>query len=237
MARTPPSMASRRRRHAEAEGEEPKLRPVRIAVAMPRTLLRELLVLRLDKEPELELVACVEGGSAVVEMLKRHRPRVLLLDEDVHGFRSERSVRQFRDAARDTRVLLLSPRPSDDLLEATLRAGGAGIVPTQGDYAMLLRAIRAVSRGELWANRRLIARALEHANDPESAAPLGTVLSEKEREIADHVGRGLRNKEIARRMGITEKTVKNHLSNVFRKLNVNNRFAVGLYSLDIRPKP
>jgi DNA-binding NarL/FixJ family response regulator len=235
MARTSPSVASRRRRHAEAK--EPRPRPVQIAVAMPRSLLRELLLRRLDKEPELELVASAETASAVADMVQRHQPRVLLLDEDLHGSRSERFLGQLRGAARNTRVLLLSSRPSDALLEATLRGGGAGIVPTQGDYSMLLRAIRAVSRGELWANRRLIARALERAYDPESPATLGSVLSEKEREIADLVGRGLRNKEIARRLGIVEKTVKNHLSNIFRKLKVDNRFAVGLYSLDIRPRP
>jgi two-component system response regulator DegU len=235
MARTSPSIAARRR--LSAETAEPRARTIRIAVAMPRALLRELLVLKLGREPSLEVVACVDSGPAVVETLKRYEPQVLLLDDEVHGPGCERFVRKLRAAAPATRILLLSAHPTDDLLEATLRAGGAGVVPAQGEYAMLLRALRAVSRGELWANRRLIARALEQAREPKSAALLGGILSPREREIAEHVGRGLRNKEIARRLGVTEKTVKNHLSNIFRKLNVDNRFAVGLYSLDIPPKP
>ena len=61
-------------------------------------------------------------------------------------------------------------------------------------------------------------------------------LTRREQEITHDVGRGLRNKEIARRLNISEKTVKSHLNNIFRKLQVDNRFAVGLYSLDIKPR-
>jgi DNA-binding NarL/FixJ family response regulator len=202
---------------------------------MPVTLLRELLVLRLDQEAELELVGCVADYAALAGIVERRNPRVLLLDRELRGDATEHFVRQLRDSHPGTRVLLLSPQSSDDALERALRAGTAGVVPTQCAYATLLRAIRAVSRGEIWANRRLTAQALEHSF---GAGSPGTSpedeLTERERQIVAEVGRGLRNKEIARRLRISEKTVKNHLSNIFRKLKVDNRFAVGLYSLDIR---
>jgi DNA-binding NarL/FixJ family response regulator len=235
MARTSPSLAARRRPAAEVE--EPRSRTVRVAVAMPRALLRELLALRLSNEPALELVACVDGGPELREVVERRKPAVLLLDEELHGDASDRFIRRLRVAAPEVRVLLISARPTEEGLTRTLRAGGAGVVPTQGDYAMLVRAIRAVSRGEVWANRRFISRALEGSLASEHVGSPDAVLSAREREIVDAVGRGLRNKEIARRLGISEKTAKNHLSNIFRKLKVDNRFAVGLYSLDISPKP
>jgi len=202
---------------------------------MRATLLRELLVLRLDQEAELELVGCVADCVALEKIVAGRNPRVLLLEREVRGDATEHFVRRLRASHPETRVLLLSAQSSDDALERALLAGTAGVIPAQCEYATLLRAIRAVSRGEIWANRRLTAQALEHSygagspgTSPEDA------LTERERQIVADVGRGLRNKEIARRLRISEKTVKNHLSNIFRKLKVDNRFAVGLYSLDIR---
>ena len=232
MARTSPTTTRKRPR---TERAEPRVQSVRIAVAMPNTLLPELLVLRFDEEAGIELVGCVAVEAEIAGIVARQRPRVLLLDSEVRRDGAESLGRQLRAAHPETRVLLLSPQPSDDALERALRAGMAGIVPTQCDYATLVRAIRAVSRGEIWANRRLTAHALERsfATGSDTAHPEDD-LTEREREIVSQVGRGLRNKEIARRLRISEKTVKNHLSNIFRKLKVDNRFAVGLYSLDIR---
>jgi len=232
MVRATASTASRKRIPPQATA--PRTRPVRILVAMPRALLRELLVLRLENETGLQLVGCVHDASELVRTAKRHSPRVLLLDTTVQREGAGRMVLGLRASFRGMRILLLSSQPSDDDLQRALRCGASGIVPTQCDYAMLLRAIHAVARGELWANRRATARALERSFDPVTASePLGARLTGKERQIVDEVGRGLRNKEIARRLGISEKTVKNHLSSIFRKLNVDNRFAVGLYSRDL----
>jgi DNA-binding NarL/FixJ family response regulator len=228
-----PSTSGRKRPRAERVESRPQ--SVLVAVAMPATLLRELLARRLGDEAGLELVGCVADCAALAEIVKGRDPRVLLLDREVHADATEHFVRQLRASHPETRVLLLSPNSFDEALERALRAGSAGVVPAQCEYATLVRAIRAVSRGEIWANRRLTAQALERSFDPSS---LGTdpecELTEREREIVDAVGRGLRNKEIARRLRISEKTVKNHLSNIFRKLKVDNRFAVGLYSLNIR---
>jgi len=203
---------------------------------MPVTLFQELLVLRLDREAELQLVGCVAAEAEIAAIVERQKPRVLILDREVRADATESFVRKLRAAHPGTRVLLLCPRPSDDAFERALRAGTAGVVATQCDYATLLRAIRAVARGEIWANRRLTAQALERSfgEAASDATKLEDGLTERERQIVDAVGRGLRNKEIGRRLRISEKTVKNHLSNIFRKLKVDNRFAVGLYSLDIR---
>jgi DNA-binding NarL/FixJ family response regulator len=234
MARTT-ATAPMRRRAAETVDARP--RSVRIGVAMPCALLRDLLVLRFDKERELELVGYANAPAAVVEMVSSQSPRVLLLDAELHRAGVERLVRQVRAISRETRVLLISSVLSEDALEHALIAGASGIVATQDDYAMLLRAIHAVARGEVWANRRATARALERSYDLATAPdPFADRLTDREREIVNAVGRGLRNKEIARQMGISEKTVKNHLGTIFRKLKVDNRFAVGLYALDIRPK-
>lgn len=204
---------------------------------MPDALLRDLLLLRLNKEKRLELVGCANDPTTVFEMVTSRTPRVLLLDVELHRAGVERLLRKIRTISRETRILLIASVPSDETLEQALLSGASGIVATQGDYAMLLRAIHAVARGEVWANRHVTARALERLCEAGTAIdPSGNRLTDRERQVATAVGRGLRNKEIARQMGISEKTVKNHLSTIFRKLKVDNRFAVGLYALDIRLK-
>jgi two-component system, NarL family, response regulator YdfI len=129
----------------------------------------------------------------------------------------------------------MATRSTAETVARVLRVGAMGLVGKQLDFATLVRAIRVVAAGELWANRRVTAQTVEHlANGPDRATGEGR-LTQREAEIAEAVGRGLRNKDIARRLSISEKTVKSHLNNIFRKLDVDNRFAVGLYALDIRP--
>jgi DNA-binding NarL/FixJ family response regulator len=142
------------------------------------------------------------------------------------------TIARLRRANCSTRILLLTARPEEAFARQALRAGALGIFLKSLGLDALIRAIRAVADGEVWADQQVTAQAIE-----DLAGSLGRVpappdpLIVREREIADGVAHGLRKKEIARRLRITEKTVKSHLHHIFRKLQVDNRFAVGLYTL------
>ena len=113
-----------------------------------------------------------------------------------------------------------------------LRFGASGLVGKQLAFATLERAIHALAMGELWANRRATADFVDRLTDDSGrVADSDGQLTTRESEIIDDVGRGLRNKDIARRLNISEETVKSHLNNIFRKLRVDNRFAAGMYAL------
>jgi two-component system, NarL family, nitrate/nitrite response regulator NarL len=202
---------------------------LRLAVATQPALFRELLSLFLNKEPGVEVVGQACNEDEISLLLSQKKPNVLVFDYEALGPNGEATIARLRRADPGTRVLVLTTRSSEDTVERVLRAGGSGIVEKQLGSAALVRAIRAVAAGEVWANRHAIAQTLEHLADSNRVSASNGKLTKREWEIVDGVSQGFRNKEIARRLRISEKTVKSHVNSIFRKLQVDNRFAVGLY--------
>jgi len=211
--------------------------PVPILIAARPALYREILARQLANEPDFRIVGQARDEEGIRSILNKEKPRVLLLDYEELGPNAEALISRLRRAAPAARILLLATRSSDETVESILRVGAAGLVAKQLGFEALVRAIRAVAGGELWANRFVTARTVEHLADGRGRASISDQLTARETEIAEAVGRGLRNKEIARRLQIREKTVKSHLNNIFRKLQVDNRFAVGLYVLSLPSMP
>ena len=208
-----------------------------IVIAARPALFCESLSVALAREPSLDVVGRAVDEDEARTLLRQKRPAVLVLDYEGFGPSAETAIRSLHRAAQGTRVLILATRSSDETVERVLQAGAAGLVGKQQTLETVVRAIQAVAAGELWANRRATAHVVELLSEPSSAVTTQARLTSREWAIAEAVGQGLRNKEIARRLKISEKTVKSHLNNVFRKLQVGNRFAVGLYSLDqLQPK-
>jgi DNA-binding NarL/FixJ family response regulator len=204
----------------------------RIVIAARPPLFSESLSVAL-RRTNIEIVGRAGDESEALELVRRTHPAVLLLDGDGFGDAAERVIRSLHHHARGTRILVLASVSRDEMTERALRLGAAGLVGKQETIATLARAIQAVARGELWANRRTTAHVVEILSEPAGGSPpFRERLTAREWEIAEAVGRGLRNREIARRLRISEKTVKSHLNNVFRKLQVENRFAAALYALD-----
>jgi DNA-binding NarL/FixJ family response regulator len=206
-----------------------------VVVAARPALVRELLARQLGNESGLMIVGLARDEDGISALLSKDKPQVLLLDYEGLGPNTEGMIPRLRRASSSTRILVLATRSTDETVERVLRVGAMGLVGKQLGFATLVRAIRVVAAGELWANRRVTAQTVEHLADGADRSSWDGQLTQREIEIAMAVGRGLRNKDIARRLSISEKTVKSHLNNIFRKLNVDNRFAVGLYALDIKP--
>lgn len=208
----------------------------KIAIAAHPALFGESLSVALVQHPDIEIVGRAASENEVLNLVRKTHPAVLLFDYDGFEPSAEQAIRSLHRSERDTRILVLATVSTDETVERVLRFGAAGLVGKQETVATLARAIQAVACGELWANRRATAHVIEVLSEPaREAAP--ERLTPREWEIADAVGKGLRNKEIARRLKISEKTVKSHMNNIFRKLQVDNRFAVVLYTLRLGPVP
>ena len=236
-AAAPPREGARRRAWGSPRAAEPphetSEETLSVAIAARPALFREILARQLAAEPGLRVLGTARDEAQIIELLARV-PRVLLFDHESVGPGGMSMLASFRRISPQTRILVLATPQDDETVERMLRAGAAGIVGKRLEFATLVRAIRGVAAGELWANRRAVAQAFEQIAAP-AARPwreLGA-LTKRERQITEGVGRGLRNREIARSLNISEKTVKSHLNNIFRKLKVDNRFAVGLYSLEL----
>lgn len=197
-----------------------------IAIATEHTLFRDVLTRLLNRDPTLKIVGHAHNEREVARVLHREKPQTLLFDYEALGPDRENIISRLRRAAPGTRILVLTAGSGNERAERVLRAGASGLVGKHLSYATLVRAIHAVARGEIWADRQTTARALEGLTTRLPDAK--DQLTARELQIAEGVGRGLRNKEIARQLKISQKTVKSHLNSIFRKLRLDGRVALGL---------
>lgn len=201
---------------------------IRLAIAAkPALLCCDALSRLLRLEQDLEVVGQGHDEDHIGLVIKAENPDVLIFDYDALGPNPEGIIARLRRAAPRTRILVIAKASADEDVERVLRVGAAGLVGKQLDFGALLHAIHTVAAGEIWANRRAQARALERLTNGGGPQP-DSRLTRREREIADGVARGLRNKEIARQLNISEKTVKSHLNNIFQKLRLDGRFALAM---------
>jgi DNA-binding NarL/FixJ family response regulator len=209
-----------------------------MAIATQPPLLSDVLSLCLGKEDAIEVVGEARDEDRIVEILTKESADLLVFDYEALGPTAEGMIARLRRIAPRTRILVIATRSADENVERFLRAGASGLVGKQLGYETLLHAVRSVAAGEIWANRRAQALTLEHLTDfATGASEPEDQLTRREQQIVDGVARGLRNKEIARRLRISEKTVKTHLCNVFQKLGIEGRFALAVFDPDkVQPK-
>lgn len=220
------AVTSDRRRHEAMGSPRSMAVPIRLCIATPSDPLRKGVRQRIDREPDLKIVGDGRDEEQVARMLGAENPELLLLDYEGYGPDALPIISRLR--RRDppgVRILVLSTGSTDEDAQQMLRAGAWGLV-AKDDFEILLRAIRAVAGGQMWATRTATALAIENLVGP--VGPAESRITERELQVADGVARGLRNKEIARELHISEGTVKSHLNSVFRKLGLKGRIALAL---------
>ena len=153
---------------------------------------------------------------------------IVLGDEDGLSFLPE-----LRQAARNTRVLVLTGLRSSESQRQAMRAGAMGVVLKDHAAEVLIKAIEKVHSGEVWLDRLTTGRVLQEINEEKQVDPEREkidTLTERERQVVGLVGEGLKNKQIAARLFISETTVTHHLSSVFSKLEVSDRLELVVYA-------
>ncbi len=184
-------------------------------------------------QPDFQVVArCKDGGEAL-GAVREHRPDVLLLDIRMPGMDGLGVLRALKKEKLPTRVVLLTVGlDEEDVLEA-IRLGVKGVVLKEMAPELLVQCIRKVHAGGEWLEKRSVSRALDKLLRREaSAREIAGLLTPREIEIVRMVAGGLRNKEIAEKLSISEGTVKMHLHNVYEKARVDGRLALTLYAQD-----
>ena len=170
-----------------------------------------------------EVVAAVVDGGAALERLPIVRPDIAILDVDMPGRSGIEVLRTLRERGDRRPVVLLTARIADGKAYEALQLGVNGLVIKSRAPQCLLTCLDAVSHGRRWIDHEILQRAMDLSlTDPGAADPLHK-LSSRERAVVGLVLRGLRNKEIASELGVSEGTIKVHLHNVFEKLGVSSR--------------
>src|SRR5256714_6770567 len=187
--------------------------------AVSRAGLRRLL----ESYPDLEVVGeAADGVQAVSETLELG-PQVVVMDANLPNRQSLEALKQIKQLNLDSRVLLLSAQDREEFLYETLRAGADGYVLKDIAPDELAQAIRAVARGEVLVQPRLAGRLLSRFGRQSRGNYPYETLTAREQEVLQLLARGLRNKEIAARLNVSERTVNIQLANIYQKLNVSGR--------------
>jgi two-component system, NarL family, response regulator LiaR len=194
----------------------------------------------LSPEQDMAIVGNAADRKALIQLLEKETPDVLLFGlllpkEEVIGLLKDISRRN-----PATRTLVFMEQTEGADLEAILRAGAKGILPTHVPAATLKRAVRAVAGGEYWVDRKTVGKLFSEflqmrhpAKAPRGAADS---LTNRETEVLKLLSQGCKNKEIAQRLFISVKTVKTHLTNIFAKLKIKDRLQAALYGIENHPK-
>jgi DNA-binding NarL/FixJ family response regulator len=205
--------------------------PIRIVLADDHPLLLDGLELLLRREPDFEVLACCHDGLQALHAVRQLCPDVLVLDLCMPGKDGLEVLREVHQAAIPTRVVLLTATVNEDDLLAAMRLGVSGVVLKEMSAPLLIQCIRKVYAGDQWLERRSISRAMEKMLRREAGTrEVAQILTARELEIVRLAASGLRNKEIADRLAISEGTVKIHLHKCYEKLHVDSRIALLRYA-------
>jgi DNA-binding NarL/FixJ family response regulator len=196
---------------------------VRVLVADDHPLFREGLRAVLSHSDDLQIVGEAASGAQAVDLALELQPDVIVMDLQMPELNGVEATRRIVEQSPHVGVLVLTMYEDDDSVFAAMRAGARGYLLKGADDEETLRAIRAVGSGDAIFGPSVAERLITFftaAHSPPQAFP---DLSAREREVLELLARGEGNAAIARRLGISQKTVRNHVSNVFTKLRVADR--------------
>ena len=200
---------------------------IRVAIADDHRVVRVGLEQLLDTFEDIELVGAADGGEAAVALCAERRPDVLLLDLAMPDLDGIGVTRRVTKESPETKVVLFTSFSDREGIVAALDAGAVGYLLKDAEPDEIHAAIRAAARGEAPLAPKAAA-ALLAERGPRATA--GGELTAREREVLQLVIAGHSNKQIARRLGISEKTVKGHLTNLFQRIGVSDRTQAALWA-------
>jgi DNA-binding NarL/FixJ family response regulator len=190
----------------------------RVVVADDHTLVRQSVSKAVRTEPDVEIVGEVADGPAVLAVVERTDPDLLLLDIAMPGVDGLAIAERLRRERPSLRILFLSMHDDDASLQRAVGLGASGFVSKSASIEELLEAIRAVRDGGSYLSSNVASRVMDLAAGRSSSTSLG--LTTREREILELLTTGHRPADIASKLYLSVKTVKNHLTSVYQKLGV-----------------
>lgn len=207
---------------------------IRVLLVDDHTLFRSGICSLLQRHPDFEIVGEAGDGLEGIKRARSLRPDVVLLDLHMPGVSGLQAVKVMAEEIPDVQVLMLTvSEDAQDLMDA-LRAGASGYLLKNIETDMLVDAIRRAARGESVVSQQMTAKLIQGVRAPQKPdlAAERDRFSPRERDIMVSLALGESNKEIARRLDLAESTVKIHVQNIFKKLNMSSRVQVALYAVE-----
>src|SRR5947209_12643560 len=202
---------------------------IRIVIADDHSVVRQGLRMFLGLDPELEVVGEATDGADALRLARELRPDVVVMDLLMPGMNGIEATAAIRRELPDTEVLALTSVLEDASVVGAVRAGAIGYLLKDTQADALCQAIKAAAAGQVQLTPKAAARLMQAVSAPESPE----ALTERETGVLRLLAQGQSNKQIARSLHISEKTVKTHVSNILSKLGVQSRTQATLYAVRI----
>jgi len=206
---------------------------IRVLIVDDHPLFRDGLRNALSSHADIQVVGTSDDGISAVTIAQELQPDVVLLDVNLPGQNGILTMRRLhRDMPNAPAFVILTAHDDHDQVLQAFGSGAAGFVDKTVHPDMLVDVVRAVAQGYYVADSQFMTRAefaawfqaqLSQLQRPTASPELSTALTQREMQILQHVADGMLNKEIAQKLGLSEQTVKNHITSILRKLNVKDR--------------
>jgi DNA-binding NarL/FixJ family response regulator len=197
--------------------------PTRVLIADDHALFRFGLKAALRATGGFEVVGEADTGESVVSLAAELKPEIILMDIKMPGFNGIEATRRILEADPGVGVVIVTMFEDDDSVFSAMRAGARGYVLKEADADEMIRVIRAVADGEAHFGPEIARKLRGFFSKPAAPKEVFPELTPREGEVLDMIAQGLSNTEISRRLYVSPKTVRNHVSNVFLKLQVADR--------------
>ena len=220
-------------------------KPIRIFILDPYALIRAGLRLIIESEPGMKVIGDTGDWTLGLEMVARQKPDIVLLNLSASGDPGLDVIPRLLEACCQTRVILMTINNDFQIYSQAVQKGVCGVVEQSQPPQVLLKAIKKVHEGEVWLERSMMADLLISLSPARRQSMMNTEvehisqLSDREREVIQLIGRGLKNRIIADQLCIGETTVRHHLTSIYNKLGVSDRLELLVYALGnglIKPK-
>lgn len=209
------------------------MKKIRILLADDHNVLRQGIAQLLDSQEDMEVVAQAKNGSEAVEMAVANKPDIILLDINMPEMDGVKATEKIKKTLPKTQIIILTMYKIDNFVFEAIKAGASGYLLKEVEMRDLLAAVRAVARGEAILDPAVARRVLDELRTPtptEEASSEST-LAKRDIQILSLLGQGLSNQIIAEQLSLSEKTVRNRLSLIFKQLHLKNRTEAALYAL------
>ena len=214
------------------------MKTIRVLLADDHALFREGVRAILKSVPDIEIVGEAGTGQEALKLASNLKPDVILMDIQMPDLNGVEATQRILKTQSDVGIIIVTMLEDDDSLFSAMRAGARGYILKGADKAEMLKSIRAVAEGEALFGPSIASRLLNffHDTPPQSKRKSLTTpfpeLTEREQEILASIARGDTNDKIAEQLSISLKTVRNHVSNIFNKLQVMNRTQAAIRARD-----
>jgi two-component system, NarL family, response regulator LiaR len=206
---------------------------IRVLITDDHKVVRRGLRGFLELDPALEVVGEASNGEEALRLAQRLEPDVVLMDLLMPLMDGIEATREIRREMPDVEVVALTSVLEDASVTGAIRAGAIGYLLKTTDADELCEAIKAAAAGQVRLAPEAAARLMREVRAPENPEALTEPLTEREAEVLELIARGKANKQIARELFVAMSTVKTHVNNLYRKLNVSSRTQAALYAARI----